>query len=162
MTRYKSHVALPDDARESLVRQLNLTLATTLDLHSQVKQAHWNTRGPWFFARHELYDRLADHLSGWADDAAERAGTLGGYAKGTVRMSSEISVLAEYDPQVREGSHHLRLLTERYVRYTELLREGIKLAQEQDDPATEDLFTGVLRAAELDLWFIESHLNEPR
>ena len=28
-----------------------------------------------------------------------------------------------------------------------------------NDPATDDLYTEVLRGTELDMWFLESHLN---
>jgi DNA-binding ferritin-like protein len=35
--KFKSHVALPDDAKQALVETLNTALATTNDLHSQVK-----------------------------------------------------------------------------------------------------------------------------
>ncbi len=65
-TKFTSHVALPDDAKEALVRTLNTALATTNDLHSQVKQAHWNIKGAHFFARHELFDTMAGRLRDFA------------------------------------------------------------------------------------------------
>jgi len=159
MTTFKSHVAISDDHRERLIDTLNTTLATTLDLMLQVKQAHWNIRGPWFFARHELFDDLATHLRDFGDDIAERAGTLGGYARGTVRLAGSGSELPEYDLEAVDGDRHLQLLTERYGAYCKLLRTGIGRTQEAEDVATEDLLTEVLRKTELDLWFLESHLQ---
>ena len=40
------------------------SLADTIDLYSQTKQAHWNVKGPQFFALHELFDQLAAPTGG--------------------------------------------------------------------------------------------------
>ncbi len=158
-TKFTSHVSLPDDVKEALVDTLNTALATTVDLHSQVKQAHWNIKGPQFFARHELFDAMAGRLRDYADGIAERATTLGGYANGTTRLSAESSKLPEYDLRAVDGKHHIRVLVDRFSDYTAFLRTAIDEAAEKRDPATEDLYTEVLRGAELDMWFLESHLN---
>ena len=52
MTRLPSRVALPEEKRETMVKHLNTALAMSIDLSLQVKQAHWNIKGPQFFARH--------------------------------------------------------------------------------------------------------------
>lgn len=158
-TRFPSHVNLNDQARAQLVEVLNDTLATSIDLTYQVKQAHWNIKGPWFFARHELFDKLAGNLREWSDDVAERASTLGGYAKGTVRMAASGSKLGEYDEAVVDGKQHIRALVDRYTIFTRQLRDGIRLSQEKEDVVTEDLLTEVARGAELDMWFLESHIG---
>ena len=69
-----------------MVSLLNQQLADTFDLYSQVKQAHWNVKGPQFIALHELFDRLAGELQAHVDLIAERATALGGKALGTVRI----------------------------------------------------------------------------
>lgn len=158
-TRFPSHVNLNDDVRAALIEHLNDTLATSIDLTYQVKQAHWNIKGPWFFARHELFDKLAGNLREWTDDIAERASTLGGYAKGTVRMAASGSELGEYDESVIDGKQHIRALVDRYTIFTRQLRDGISAAQDKEDVVTEDLLTEVARGAELDMWFLESHIG---
>jgi starvation-inducible DNA-binding protein len=150
---------LPDDAKKTLVDTLNVALATTNDLHSQVKQAHWNIKGPQFFARHELFDTMAGRLRGFADSIAERATTMGGYAEGTSRLTAEASRLPEYDLRAVDGKHHIRVLVDRFSEYTKFVRSAIQEAADSGDPATEDLYTEVLRGTELDMWFLESHLN---
>ncbi len=158
-TKFTSHVALPDDVKDALVETLNTALATTTDLHSQVKQAHWNIKGPQFFARHELFDAMAGRLRGFADTIAERATTMGGYAQGTSRLSAEHSKLPEYDLRAVDGKQHIKVLVDRFSEYTAFVRDALREASEKGDPATEDLYTEILRAAELDMWFLESHLN---
>jgi starvation-inducible DNA-binding protein len=158
-TRFTNHISLPEENKTKLVDTLNTVLATTSDLRSQVKQAHWNIKGPQFFARHELFDNLAEKLNGFADVTAERAATLGGYAMGTARQSAERSQIPEYDLRAVDGKHHIRALVDRYSEYTRLIRDALREAAEQGDPATEDLFTEILRGTELDMWFLESHVN---
>ncbi len=158
-TRFASNINLPDTAKRELTASLNVALATALDLQLQVKQAHWNVKGPQFFARHELFDRLAEGLRAAADNFAERASALGGYARGTTRQSAANSVLPEYDLDASDGRRHIQVLAERFGKYDELLREAIADAEKLRDPATADLFTEALRQAELDMWFLESHLQ---
>ena len=158
-TRFTNHVSLPEDTKTALVETLNTALATTNDLHSQVKQAHWNIKGPQFFARHELFDTMAGRLRDFADVIAERATTLGGYANGTSRLTGANSKLPEYDLRAVDGKHHLTVLVDRFSDYTAFVREAIQEAADENDPATEDLFTELLRGTELDMWVLESHLN---
>ena len=155
-TRFESHVALDEKTRTAMVAQLNIALATTVDLSTQVKQAHWNVKGPQFFARHELFDALAGRLRGCADTMAERAATLGGYARGTTRDAVESSVIGPYDDDAINGQQHMRALMKQYVKYCDLLRTCAK--ETDGDLATQDLFIETLRIAELDLWFLESHV----
>ncbi|MEM6791967.1 MAG: DNA starvation/stationary phase protection protein Dps [Myxococcota bacterium] len=158
MRKFKSSVALPDDVREPIIKQLNVVLATATDLTSQIKQAHWNIKGPEFFARHELFDKVADRTRDMVDEFAERAATLGGYAEGTIRMAGEKTVLEPYDVTAIKGRRHVEVLVNRFGAYTALLRQSIEQV-EGKDVATEDLYTEALRQAELDMWFLESHIT---
>jgi starvation-inducible DNA-binding protein len=156
--KFPSHVALSRETREELVDLLNGCLANAIDLHWQVKQAHWNIRGKHFISRHELFDVVAQHVYKHADQFAERAGALGGYAQGTIRLAARNSRLDEYDLSAIVGDDHLHLLVERVARYAEGIREGIHRGDDLDDPVTVDMLTGILGQVEEDLWFLESHL----
>lgn len=156
--KFPSHIQLPREAREELVELLNTCLATAIDLHWQVKQAHWNIRGRDFISRHELFDTVADHVRKHADAFAERAGALGGYAQGTIRLAARNSGLEEYDLSAVNGDDHVRVLVDRISRYAATLRDGIQRSDTMNDPVTEDLLTQTLGEVEQDLWFLESHL----
>jgi starvation-inducible DNA-binding protein len=156
--KFPSHIHLPREARDGLIELLNTCLATAIDLHWQVKQAHWNIRGRDFISRHELFDDVADHVRKHADAFAERAGALGGYAQGTIRLAAKNSELEEYDLNVVSGDDHVRILVDRVSIYASTLRDGIHRCGELNDPVTEDLFTQTLSEVEQDLWFLESHL----
>ena len=67
---------LSENVRSRSAELLNRHLAAAIDLHAQVKQAHWNVRGPAFIAIHELFDKVADAVEGYSDTIAERAAAL--------------------------------------------------------------------------------------
>ena len=54
--------AKPQVGKPEVIEQLNLMVALSADLRSQVKQAHWNVVGENFIAIHKLFDELAATL----------------------------------------------------------------------------------------------------
>lgn len=142
-----------------MVTLLNQQLADTLDLFSQVKQAHWNVKGMHFMQLHLLFDELAATLSEHADLLAERATALGGKAMGTVRMATAQSQLPEYPSEVVVDRQVLEVLVQRYGDHSSAVRAGISTADEQGDPATTDLLTEISSTLDKQLWFLEAHLQ---
>jgi starvation-inducible DNA-binding protein len=147
------------DAREKLVELLNARLADSFDLYSQLKQAHWNVKGPDFIQLHELYDDIAESVLGFVDELAERATALGGLALGTARMAAEASTLDEYPLAAVAGQETLAVIADRLAAYGASVRDAIDAAEELDDMDTADLFTEVSRAIDKHLWFVEAHLQ---
>jgi hypothetical protein len=82
-------------------------LAAAIDLHAQVKQAHWNVRGPSFIAIHELFDKVSGEVENYSDLIAERAGGLGGTAYGTVQAAAERSFLIPYPLGIADEQEHV-------------------------------------------------------
>ncbi|MBT8338290.1 MAG: DNA starvation/stationary phase protection protein Dps [Gemmatimonadetes bacterium] len=145
------------DVRAALIPLLNQLLADTVDLRSQIKQAHWNVRGIHFQPLHELFDGVAEVLPGFSDELAERVGMLGGAAAGTVRDSATASRLAEIPGGLLTGNDAVTAVAERIAFVTNAVREGISIAGEQGDEVTADLFTEIARELDKQLWFVESH-----
>lgn len=156
---HKTRIDLPEEIRVAVVRRLNESLATALDLKTQVKQAHWNVKGPQFAALHELFDEMASELDGFVDDLAERATALGGAALGTVRIAAAASILPEYPTDITEGLEHVRALADRYAPFAGHVRAAIRETDELGDADTADLYTGISRAVDKRLWFLEAHLQ---
>ena len=65
---------LPEAVRLKTIDVLGKHLAAAIDLHAQMKQAHWNVRGPTFIAIHELFDRVSTEVEAHSDLIAERIG----------------------------------------------------------------------------------------
>ncbi len=156
---FPTSIDLPREKREAVVALLNQQLADTFDLYSQLKQAHWNVKGPQFYALHELFDKLAEELEDFIDMIAERATALGGMALGTVRMAAAASRLPEYPVEAVEGLQCVKALVERYADLAATTRAAIDTAAQYGDMDTSDLFTEVSRGLDKALWFLEAHLQ---
>jgi starvation-inducible DNA-binding protein len=147
------------ELREKVTSLLNQQLADTFDLYSQTKQAHWNVKGAQFFQLHELFDKLAEELTGYVDLIAERATALGTLAQGTVRMSAANSQLPECDLNVTDSLATVEALADRYAALASSTRRAIKSADSHGDVDTADLFTEISRGLDKALWFLEAHLQ---
>jgi starvation-inducible DNA-binding protein len=154
---YRTANTLPEQIRSRSVALLSRHLAAAIDLHAQVKQAHWNVRGPTFIAIHELFDKVADVVEEYSDKIAERAGTLGGTAEGTVQTAAERSFLEPYRLGVADAAAHISAVTAALASFGESVRNAIDESDEFGDIDTSDLFTEVSRGIDQQLWLVESH-----
>jgi starvation-inducible DNA-binding protein len=154
---YRTANTLPEQIRSRSVELLNRHLAAAIDLHAQIKQAHWNVRGPTFIAIHELFDKVADIIEEYSDKIAERAGTLGGTAEGTVQTAAQRSLLEPYRLGVAEAAAHIEAVTAALASFGESVRNAIDESDQFGDIDTSDLFTEVSRGIDYQLWLVESH-----
>lgn len=155
---YKTPSQLPETARTALVNTLNDRLADGLDLHSQIKVAHWNVRGPQFPALHPLFEQFAIQLALHNDAIAERAVTLGGHAYGTARHVAKTSKLADYPNDTTRDLDHVKLLAERIDTYLAGIRESRAIGEKHGDTDTVDLLTAVVTEFEKNAWFLRATL----
>ena len=155
---YRSPSPLDEAACARLAESLNARLADGLDLHSQLKVAHWNVRGPQFPSLHPLFETMAVGLAAHNDAIAERAVTLGTLARGTVRHVASASRLPEYPQETTRDLEHVRLLAERIETYLAGLRESRTLSEKEGDPDTVDLLTGAILEFEKHDWFLRASL----
>lgn len=155
-----THNTLSENIRARSVELLNRHLAAAIDLHAQVKQAHWNVRGPGFIGVHELFDRLAGTVEDWSDLLAERAAGLGGTAQGTVAVAKERSFLVPYPLGVASCAKHLFAVAAAFAAFGQSAREGIGQTADFGDLVTSDLLTEISRACDQALWLVEAH-QEP-
>ncbi len=155
---YKTPSHLPEAAREDIARTLNQRLADGLDLHSHLKVAHWNVRGPQFPALHPLFEQFANQLAAFNDAIAERAVMFGARAVGTVRQAAKASRLSEYPVDTTRDLEHVKALADRFDTYLDGVRESRSLAEQRGDTDTVDLLTGVVTELEKNTWFLRATL----
>jgi starvation-inducible DNA-binding protein len=153
---------LPEATRVKVIELLNARLADCKDLQTQVKQAHWNVKGPNFISLHLLFDKINDDVEDNVDEIAERAVQLGGVAEGTARMVAQRSSLAEYPAKAVDGRSHIEALSSALAAFGKAARQAIGQANDLGDLDTADLFTEVSRGIDKWLWFVEAHLQAER
>jgi starvation-inducible DNA-binding protein len=159
---FKTKNDLPEAARVKAIELLNARLADCKDLQTQVKQAHWNVKGPNFISLHLLFDQINDDVEKYVDEIAERAVQLGGVAEGTARMVAQRSSLTEYPARAVDGRSHVEALSSALAAFGKSARKAISEANDLGDLDTADLFTEVSRGIDKWLWFVEAHLQAER
>jgi starvation-inducible DNA-binding protein len=153
---YPSPSNLSVAARSDIASALNARLADGLDLHAQVKVAHWNVKGPLFPSLHPLFEQFATSLAAYNDAVAERAVTLGGVAAGTARVVAATSALPELPGSVVRGLDLVALLADRIDAYLAGLRDTRDLADRLGDGDTVDLLTQIVTEFEKNAWFLRA------
>ena len=154
---YETENDIPKAARSELNALINQRLADVIDLQMQLKQAHWNIKGPHFIGLHELFDKIAEDVETYVDEIAERAVQLGGIAQGTVRVAAARSRLEEYPLTIADGSAHVEAVAKALSTFGREARVSIDEANALNDADTADLFTEVSRGIDKWLWFVEAH-----
>ena len=142
-----------------VIQLLQQTLACTLDLRSQLKQACWNVKGHDLVLLHALFATMATELDAHTDLVAERLVVLGGVARGTVRTAATHSRLPEYPGVLMDGDAHVRALTECFASYATALRADIAHATEVEDAGSAALYTDISRGVDTRLGFLEAYLH---
>ncbi|NUB45921.1 DNA starvation/stationary phase protection protein Dps [Fertoebacter nigrum] len=156
---YASRLDLDTALRAAVLPILQSRLSDTLDLQAQVKQAHWNLRGPAFIALHDLFDRIAADIALAADDTAERIVALGGYADGRPFRTARDTSLPGWPERVQAQGAVLDALAASISAHGRGLRDAIDSTTQIGDAGTADLFTGQSRQTDKQLWLVEAHLS---
>jgi starvation-inducible DNA-binding protein len=153
-------IDIPREIRLYVIQRLNQTLACTIDLRSQAKQACWNVKGHELVLLHALFATMAAELDAYTDLLAERLVVLGGVARGTVRTAATHSRLPEYPGVLMDGDAHVRALTACFASYATALRADIAHATEVEDAGSAALYTDISRGVDTRLGFLEAYLHD--
>ena len=159
---YATKNDLSEQTRSQVIALCNARLADSVDLQTQVKQAHWNVKGPDFISLHKLFDEINEDVEDYVDLTAERVVQLGGVAEGTARLIVKASKLPEYPATIAEGHQHVDALSTALATYGKLARAAIDEANKLGDADTADIFTEISRGVDKWLWFVEAHLQSNR
>ena len=159
---YETENDIPEQRRSELNALMNQQLANAVDLQTQIKQAHWNVKGPHFIGLHELFDQIDEAVEGYVDLIAERIVQLGGVAEGTARVAAERSRLEEYPLDIADGHAHVEAVAKALSTFGHEARKTIDEAEELGDADTADIFTEISRGIDKWLWFVEAHSQADR
>lgn len=157
---HKTQIDLPESNRKELIAVLNVSLASAADLYLQLKQAHWNIKGPQFIALHKLFDEVAAQAEEQVDIIAERITALGGTALGTSQAIVKDSLLEVYPTNIFSEKDHLKHLTHSMALLAAHTRKSIHAAEKHKDMATGDMYIALTRLLDKNLWFLEAHTQK--
>ena len=141
-----------------IIPALRRSQANALVMYLNAKRYHWFTYGPLFRDLHLFFDEMAAGALAEVDPLGERARMLGGDALSTPQeIASMASVqIADGKPQPHEMldealGNERRIIGE--------MRDAARMAEEENDYGTNDLFSTLVQAHEKNAWFIEEFLR---
>jgi starvation-inducible DNA-binding protein len=161
--RYGEIVPMPHGLAEKAARQsvtlLNQALADSITLRDMYKKHHWQVVGPTFNELHLLYDKHFEAQVEIVDLIAERIQVLGGISLAMAADIAEETSIPRL-PRGRESAAvQLSRLIDAHTLIIKQARASAEKAQNSGDSGTNDLFVSdVLRANELQVWFLSEHL----
>ncbi len=152
-------IALAHEARMLSCQLLNQINADTIILYNLYKKHHWLMRGPTFYQLHLLLDKHANKQLPLIDAMAERVQPLGGVAIADPRHVAEVTSI----PRPPDGVEDVPAMISRLLEAHEIIigkvRDAItRTADSRDDGTNDLLMSDVLRANELQVWFLAEHL----
>lgn len=156
---YPTFIQIPENVRLKSIEFLQHRLCDAIDLMLQSKVAHWNVKGENFISLHLLFDEVTEKMRKIVDRIAERITQLGGVAPGDCNSVVEGSSLPRYPLNISEGRDHVMALCASLSEFGRLLKEGVPLMEENDEPGTADLLIQSIRTIDKYLWFVEAHVQ---
>ena len=161
--RFGEIVPMPHGLAEKAARQsvalLNQALADSITLRDMYKKHHWQVVGPTFNELHLLYDKHFEAQVEIVDLIAERIQVLGGIS---LAMAADVAEETKIPrpPRGREpAAVQLSRLIDAHTLIIKEARASAEKAQDAGDSGTNDLLVSdVLRANELQVWFLSEHL----
>jgi len=156
---YETENDISAKQRSELNALMNQRLADAVALQMQMKQAHWNVKGPHFIGLHELFDQIDEAVESYLDFIAERIVQLGGTAEGTVRMAARRSRLEEYPLSNADGLAHVHAVAKALSAFGRESRATIDQVNELGDADSADIFTEISRGIDKWIWFVEAHIQ---
>src|SRR5690242_21181686 len=150
---------LEEPVRVQITNDLNQLLADTMTLRDLYKKCHWQVAGPTFYQLHLLFDKHYGEQNELVDSIAERIQLLGGVS---LAMAADVAETTKIERPPR-GREEVPVQLSRLIdAHQVIIREARILARratQLGDDGTNDLVVSeVLRANELQIWFLSEHL----
>ena len=154
-------MGLSPEVRSKSCKALNQLLADSISLRDMYKKHHWQVAGPTFYQLHLLFDKHFEEQVEIVDLIAERIQLLGGVS---IAMGGDVAELSRIQRPPR-GKEEVPVQIGRLLEAHKLIIDDChqiaKDADDSGDDGTNDLaVSDVLRANELQAWFIMQHLVE--
>ena len=146
---------------ENLQTFLRQQVANFSILTNKLMHCHFYAHGPGFFTIHNELREEFHYSFQKVDDLAERLLMIDGMEADiptTLKEQLELSTLGENQKELKDVPAMVEAILADYTRLINELKSGIALAEEQDDPVTEDLFIGIIGYLEERKWQFEAYL----
>jgi len=153
------NIGLSDEQCSAVVKILNTLLSDEYVLYTKTRNYHWNVLGPQFNDLHKFFEEQYTELNVVADDVAERARALGGWALGTLKEFSQHARLNEHPGEYPNARQMIANLLADHEALVRQLRADLESAEKHHDMGTNDFLTGLMEKHEKMAWMLRAFLQ---
>jgi len=141
-----------------IVGALNRQVSNGFLLYANYKQYHWQTYGPLFRDLHKLFDEFGDAIRESVDELAERVRMIGPDPPLSVTEMLDLATVRAATPHatVREMVDEAR---QNALVVIDELRKAARIADDRDDPGTNDLCSRIVQIHEKQEWWLRDILR---
>ena len=150
-------IGLTEAERQSSVDALKKLLGETYALYAKTHGYHWNVTGPRFNSLHTMF--MTQYTELWAalDEIAERIRALGHFAPGSPGEMTDLATIKP-DNGIPEAGDMVANLAKGHEAVSRAAKEGLKIAEENGDAVSADLFTQRATIAEKTAWMLRASI----
>ncbi|GGR21517.1 Dps family protein [Deinococcus ruber] len=156
------HSYLSEQGFDVVAESLQRNLATTISLYLKLKKFHWDIRGRHFRDLHLAYDDFIAKIFPGIDEQAERLVMLGGSPVAAPSDIQQYSVVQVPTTTIHDAREQLTALVDDFTRVARGYRDDSKAVDEAGDPATSDMYNGILHTVDEVRWMLQAMLDDAR
>jgi len=145
--------------RMTLTDVLNRQIANWTVLYVKLHNFHWYVKGPQFFTLHAKFEELYTEAAAHIDELAERLLALGGKPVATMKGCLELASVREAEGG-ETAEQMVQAAADDFRRIIAELKEGMDIAQAQNDETTADMLLAIHTSLEKHVWMLESFLGK--
>lgn len=139
---------------------MSVHLADLYHLYFKTHVAHWNITGPMFNTLHAMFQEQYTEQWQALDEVAERIRALDVLAPSTHSEFANLSSIEkDVSPTYSTWQEVVNHILQIQISTAKSAKDAIKVAEENDDPASADLMTARLQIHEKSIWMLSSLLK---
>ncbi len=155
--KISAEISANNHPNDEVVKCLQQQVANAFVIYLNYKHYHWQTFGPLFRDLHRLFDEFAEEIYETIDVLAERVRMIGQnpvsrieefLATATIKSAAKKTDMNEMIAEADKNA--IQIIKE--------LRDGIKTANDNDDPGTADVLTRFVQIHEKHEWWLRDIL----
>ncbi|MEH7400156.1 Dps family protein [Gottfriedia acidiceleris] len=143
---------------KTTVDVLNKQIADWNILFVKLHNYHWYVKGPNFFTLHTKFEEFYNEASLHIDELAERVLIIGGKPLATMREYLDTSNLNEANKNIT-SDEMVQDITKDYNYLIEELKDGMEIAESENDSVTHDLLLAIREQLAKHVWMLTAYLN---
>lgn len=146
-------------SKQLLYEKLGVVLADTYVTLMMTQKLHWHVTGSHFYAIHKMTQHQYEEMVEAIDTIAEHMRAQGAQAPSGMGRYASLTTIQEQDSALSTTDASLEHLIEahRYIRSS--IDKSLRLAQELEDVATEDLLVDRIREHDKHIWMLASSIS---